>query len=79
MKRICDIALHEFLYEHEGTELVNLKLLRGDSRDVLKEQICDQLKSAMIQKAANQANTLKDFPSSKGANSITLVELEEKL
>jgi hypothetical protein len=79
MDRNCDSALHDFLFKHKGTELVNLKLLRGDSPDVTKEQICEQLRSAFVQKAANQARTVSDFPSEGGAGSVDLAGLEKKL
>lgn len=79
MTRICDDGLHQFLFEHEGAELVNLKLLRGDSPDVSKEQICEQLQSALVQKAAGQAHTVKDFSDVAGGGSINLAELEKLL
>jgi hypothetical protein len=67
------------LFEHEGASLVNLKLLRGDSPDVSKEQICEQLHSALVQKAAGQAHTVSNFPDTKGGGSIILAELEKLL
>lgn len=78
MTRTCNEMLQEFLFENEGTDLVNLKLLRGDSPDVSKEDICDQMHSAFIQVAATQATTLKDFPDSDGGGSINLPEFEKQ-
>jgi hypothetical protein len=70
--------LHDFLFQNEGTELVNLKLLRGDSPDVSKEEICDQIHSAIIQVASGEAASMEDFPDIAGVGSINLLEFEKQ-
>ena len=77
--RTCNDMLRDFLFENEGSELVNLKLLRGDSPDVTKEDICKQLHGAFVQRVAGQARTTDMVPEASGAREIKLSELEQRL
>lgn len=79
MTRTWNDMLHDFLFENEASELLNLKLLRGDSPDVTKEDICEQLHAAFVQRAANQAHTVTEFPELEGSGGINLSELENRL
>ena len=79
MTRTCNDMLRDFLFKNKGSELVNFRLFRGDSPDVTKEEICKQLHSAFVQRAAGQAHTTDIFPGASGAGNIKLDELEQRL
>lgn len=79
MTRTWNDMLHDFLFDNEESKLLNLKLLRGDSPDVTKENICEQLHAAFVQRAANQAHTVTIFPEPEGSGGINLVSLENRL
>ena len=79
MTRTCNDMLRDFLFENEGSKLVNLKLLRGDSPDVTKEDICKQLHGAFVQRAAGQARTTEMFPEASDASKIKLDDLAQRL
>ena len=42
-------ALHTLLFGDEQRELVNLKLMRGDSPDFSREELCRETHSALFQ------------------------------
>gem|GEM_PF-2734550 len=57
------------------TELVNLKLCRGDSPDVSEAELRNETHFALTQVAFGRCDTHSDFPENKNAKRINVTEL----
>lgn len=76
MAGTCQAALEARLFNTEGISLVNFKLLRGDDPSVTKEEICEEVHSAITQKIAGMATSHTDFPEAGDFESIDLSRLK---
>ncbi|MBA5779121.1 hypothetical protein H2509_18490 [Stappia sp. F7233] len=72
-------ALWRFLFASDGCQLVNLKLMRGDSHDFTAQGLREQVHSALMQVKTGTSERFDSFPeASKGFN-IDLRELAAKM
>jgi len=72
-------ALWSFLFASSDCQLVNLKLMCGDSHDVTMEELREQVHSALMQVKTGMSDQLVDFPEAANGCQVDLEGLAATL
>lgn len=67
-------ALWSFLFASGDCQLVNLKLMRGDSPDVTTQRLREEVHSALLQ-SKTSTSAVSDFPEMEEMGNIDVREL----